>query len=457
MEESALDEVHAANKALEKARLHALMSKQSKKAHVKTPSKKHKGETTKSSSKAEKISTQARSHRKIPLMGTAELPIDFGAVKNLMGNETMRNLMGKDSGGVPSEHKKWHRKVHSLEKVHFPSDFDLELQLFNHSNQKQQGSSRGVPPTGRGRCWSEAVPNSPPNTFPDNTKTLNTSLPEIPVNETGQQGKNINLTVRTAEDMRDFDSVQNFDDDSYASLFEEDHPLNQQGSELRHPSEPFDMQVLSLDDFESPTRDIPDRRTLLRKESAVYNPSSTVWDLVDLGTEDPQETMLSTGSWQLSSITDIFTMLYTGVRKLLRWTSEKSNAAVDLVVSQGTYAVVTFTSRQAAVAARQVLADGRGSHRFNQIAALPIPPLADAAPGDVFAFHSCCRPVTMSINDTQKKSRNLFALFLLCNIYFFYTVSYLVSHIRITSALPRLTPFFHSYPTDTLDISSCLR
>lgn len=133
--------------------------------------------------------------------------------------------------------------------------------------------------------------------------------------------------------------------------------------------------------------------------------------------------MLSTGSWQLSSITDIFSMLRNGIWKLLRWTSQKSNAAVGLVVSQGTYAVVTFTSRQAAVAARKVLADGRGSYRFNQISSLPIPPLADAAPGDVCAFHSCCRPVTMSINDGQKKGRNVFALFLLCNIYFFYTVS----------------------------------
>ena len=450
-----MDEVHAANKALEKARLHALTSKQPKKTPVKPSSKKHKRYTSNSASKTEKTATQGRSHRKIPLMGTAELPIDFGTVKNILGNETMRNLMGKDSGGVSSEHKKGHRKVQSLEKVHFPSNFDLELQLYNHSNQKQQASSRGLPPNGRGRCWSEAVPSSPPNTFPDNTKTLNTSLPELPVNETGQQGKNINLTVRssTAEDVRDSDSAQILDDDSYASLFEEDYPLNQQESQLRHPGEPFDTKKMSLQDFdediETSARDVPDRRALLRKDNAIYN-ASTVWDLVDLGAEDPQETMLSTGSWQLSSITDIFAMLYTGVRKLLRWTSEKSNAAVDLVASQGTYAVVTFTSRQAAVAARQVLADGRGSYRFNQIAALPIPPLADAAPGDVFAFHSCCRPVTMSINDGQKKSRNLFSLFLLCNIYFFYTVSYIVSTrpppFRLTSTDTFLSSLPNRYP-----------
>ena len=427
MEEVALEEVHAANKALERARIHALMSREAKKAPMKTALKKRKVETTEPLSK--KDNGTARSHRKLPLLGNTDFPLDFGTVKNLVGNETMRNLMGKDSGGVSSEHKKGHRKVHSMEKVHFPSDFDLELQLFKQGNQ-QQGSSNGFPPARRERCWSEAVPSSPPNNFPEPNETFTSSLPELPTDKAAQKCSSSYLRVCTTEDKKE---SQILDDDSFVSIYEEDHPLKQQERRPEHHTycgpqgkEASDTEAFPLktnrDNPELLPVDVPDRRSLLRKENSAYH-ASTVWDVVDLGTEDPQETMLSTGAWKISSITEIFSMLFSGIRKLLSWTSEKSNAAVDLVVSQGTYAVVTFTSRQAAVAARKVLADGRGSYRFNQFSSLPIPPLADAAPGDVCAFHSCCRPVTMSINDGQKKSRNTIALVLLCLIYFFYTVS----------------------------------
>lgn len=106
------------------------------------------------------------------------------------------------------------------------------------------------------------------------------------------------------------------------------------------------------------------------------------------------------------------------------WSKKKANLVVGEVVGQGqeltkdigstvadhllresTYAVVTFTSRQAAVAARQCLADGRGLNRWTTWKRLPIPPLADAAPCSLCPCRGCCRPVTLTIHNRQKVRR----------------------------------------------------
>ena len=47
------------------------------------------------------------------------------------------------------------------------------------------------------------------------------------------------------------------------------------------------------------------------------------------------------------------------------------------------YAVVTFTTRRAAVIARQCMADGGSQNSWKQIDDIPIYPLADGAPLDV--------------------------------------------------------------------------
>lgn len=53
------------------------------------------------------------------------------------------------------------------------------------------------------------------------------------------------------------------------------------------------------------------------------------------------------------------------------------------IIDTDSYAVVTFTSRQAAIAARQCLADGCGLDRWREIDYVPIPPLADAPPWNI--------------------------------------------------------------------------
>ena len=61
------------------------------------------------------------------------------------------------------------------------------------------------------------------------------------------------------------------------------------------------------------------------------------------------------------------------------------------ILAHPTFAVVTLTSRQAAVAARQCLADGGGLDRWIEIEELPVAPLADAPPCDIMDCRSCCK------------------------------------------------------------------
>jgi hypothetical protein len=59
------------------------------------------------------------------------------------------------------------------------------------------------------------------------------------------------------------------------------------------------------------------------------------------------------------------------------------------IIDTDSYAVVTFTSRQAAIAARQCIADGCGLDRWREIDYIPIPPLADAPPWNIFGESGC--------------------------------------------------------------------
>jgi hypothetical protein len=92
-------------------------------------------------------------------------------------------------------------------------------------------------------------------------------------------------------------------------------------------------------------------------------------------------------------------------RESLRRTVSRTGNVGTNVLEHPTYAVITFTSRQAAVAARQCLADGGGLDRWIEIQELPIAPLADAPPWDIFFCRGICRPVTLTISDNEKKCR----------------------------------------------------
>ena len=133
--------------------------------------------------------------------------------------------------------------------------------------------------------------------------------------------------------------------------------------------------------------------------------------------------VISTGAWTTPNCTNLL-----GSAKHAIWsgwtycTSMKPPELVDELVRDSSYAVITFTSRQAAVAARHCLSDSRGHNRWNTVSEIPSPPLADAPIFNMSSFRGWVRPVSLSISDKQKMIRHTLAIGLLGAIYFFYTI-----------------------------------
>ena len=75
------------------------------------------------------------------------------------------------------------------------------------------------------------------------------------------------------------------------------------------------------------------------------------------------------------------------------------------ITKSESYAVVTFTSRQAAIAARQCLSDGSGLDGWREVDKIPIPPLADSVPWNIFDCRGCCRPVTVTLPARERRFR----------------------------------------------------
>jgi hypothetical protein len=176
------------------------------------------------------------------------------------------------------------------------------------------------------------------------------------------------------------------------------------------------------------------------------------WDVVKSIVADVSQSerskpkLVSSGAWSFPSLKSLARKTKqsaaTGATQVVKSVKNTTLDVVDLS-RESTYAVVTFTSRQAAVAARHCLADGRGTDRWISSNDLPIPPLADAAAGDLFACKNCCKPVTLSIDDRHKDYRNFCAMMLLAFIYIFYTLpltaaSRLVDPESIEEVFPQL-------------------
>ena len=121
---------------------------------------------------------------------------------------------------------------------------------------------------------------------------------------------------------------------------------------------------------------------------------------------------MKTGKWEMPLLASLKRRLFRRgeeiVRKnakIFKHAASESGIMVKNAVEDHTYAVVTFTSRQAALAARQCLADGSGLDRWKEVEDIPIPPLADAAPYNLFSGRGCCRPVTLTLNDNEMSFR----------------------------------------------------
>jgi len=135
---------------------------------------------------------------------------------------------------------------------------------------------------------------------------------------------------------------------------------------------------------------------------------------------------IENGVWEKPSIKSMLSSLKSeiiaSVKAVGRWTKAKSDPITSTLAKHSTYAVVTFSSRQAAVAARHCVADGRGQQRWLSLETVPVPPLADAAPCDIITCRGCCRPVTLNINQNEQLVRKYCSKGALLLIYIFYTV-----------------------------------
>lgn len=162
-------------------------------------------------------------------------------------------------------------------------------------------------------------------------------------------------------------------------------------------------------------------------------------DEVAKGVHQSERRNISSGAWKVPQMKtrDWLTT------KIANFCKKKTADVVEDFASESTFAVVTFTSRQAAIAARHCLADGRGTQRWTPVEDIPVPPLADAAAMDFKTCRGCCRPVTLTINANQQFVRKYAALLILAVMYVFYTipltfVSALVSPEKLDKLFPGL-------------------
>jgi hypothetical protein len=151
---------------------------------------------------------------------------------------------------------------------------------------------------------------------------------------------------------------------------------------------------------QNPQQDVPDECNLASTQGhqASNARASSQWELVqsivesanhkDGGTGSVTRSV-NTGQWKIPASLNLFDWIKT--QFYLWWDSAAHNTSkvVDAVARDSTYAIVTFTSRQAAVAARHCLADGRAVGRWTSAEEIPVPPLADAAPFAVCPCRGC--------------------------------------------------------------------
>jgi hypothetical protein len=166
---------------------------------------------------------------------------------------------------------------------------------------------------------------------------------------------------------------------------------------------------------------IPAESSVIRRHRSSSSGTERQWQLATQIAEDnrhkqnrstsSKQRRLNSGKWHFGGSVKNFVLRKSQASihrtsRVLKCAASKSGNIVSSVVQNSTYAVVTFTSRQAAIAARQCVADGSGLDRWVNVEDIPIPPLADAPAWNILACRGFCRPVTLSMNGNQKRCRN---------------------------------------------------
>lgn len=245
--------------------------------------------------------------------------------------------------------------------------------------------------------------------------TDNTMIPRMPL-----------LMKALNEDATDDDSVdvkeimdaaaayrQNAPQTSYAhGSYSNNHDISQSSFSSRRAEENIQMSLefeekAGLRHRESAASRMPQR---MEKEDKW----AKVTEIVQESNGDKHahrathDRMISSGKWGVPTLSSTKQAIQKQIGGTMKYflSTLKPPDLVDDLVRDSSYAVVTFTSRQAAVAARHCLADSRGNDRWKTVQDVPSPPLADAPVFQMSSFRGCVRPVTLSISDKQKLLRH---------------------------------------------------
>ena len=170
-----------------------------------------------------------------------------------------------------------------------------------------------------------------------------------------------------------FNSTLDFDDgSSSASAFT--NTLDKNGTDVSLPTEPsLRRRALTAQSFKT-------------NKSDAETTSSNQWEQVqnilrkdDTDAEgNKKRNDIETGVWTVPTLktttSSVKRSFMEHLSAICKWTSfqTRNNPLSQKIAKDSTYAVVTFSSRQAAVAARHCVADGRGVERWLSLETVPV-------------------------------------------------------------------------------------
>jgi len=319
-------------------------------------------------------------------------------------------------------------KLDSVEEGKDIDPDDIEARLYSQTPKKFHGDDDFAVLEKNGNGFGESSVNS--NFLPDELGS-DVSTRFILTN----QGKVIFRDSNTA----------------YGSQFGDDNSVPHSNGGISNPGRIPNVQPQMTNENEN-FQYQPSRRRLNTNMSqisatSILDPWQRVQEMVKddegaKGISKDDRRHIASGAWKCPSIRRPITSCYQSLTAaVVDFFRSKTADVVENFASESTYAIVTFTSRQAAIAARHCLADGRGTKRWRAVEDIPVPPLADAAAGDLKTCRGCCRPVTLTINGNQQFLRKYTALLLLCVMFIFYTIpltlaSSLVAPEKLNEIIP---------------------
>jgi len=402
-----------------------------------------------------------RSRGNSPGMGSHSRLGSGNSEKTVINPDTVKKKSNHRLPGDPSLKANLTRGDNSDQELAKASSHELSSQdpLKSSSHSHQSKGDLGTPGTGKKDPKHRRKPTLETMLLPDDL------------------GLEANLFQKASEhDLQHKNSDLNAKNTAFTNLIRQqnsaiDSSTGNAGDEL------FDLETPKMGNLESKSTDISDIKSTDDQISApeidvevgeanhAARSDESRWSLVQdivarvsqserkssKNRGKPKE--ISSGAWRVPSVRGILkktrkTAVH-GTTKIVKTVKDTAIDALD-IQRESSYAVVTFTSRQAAVAARHCLPDGRGTDRWISYPDLPIPPIADAASGDLLACRNCCKPVTLSIDDRQKDYRKICSYGLLATIYIFYTIpltaaSKLVDPESIKEVFPSLSDWIDEH------------